>query len=261
MWLSPSKDPATGTKSLRVARYLLIGTIPLVSALMGTPAEKLPQVLESPLEWGWLLILGAWLLAGLCTLLLHTRKDPKLLRILSAVLSQFHESVFGGAPGRQSDNRVTLFSYHRWSLRVLLGKRWPPWGGWLIPAQRPGHISQHSSSVFRAPDDDSRAEGIAGQAWVDNNGVFQEFNLPEITEDSDDATVNEYAKRTHVDIKRVKKAKRHSRALRGIRIETPGAVPWGVLVLDSTEPSIDVRKAQDALHNHGKVLNRILELL
>ncbi len=267
MKLSRANRPgyATVVKRIRTGGNIVAA---LVAALQGAPEPTPAEVgtwatlVGWVHSWGWVILVGCIVVGtGGCTLWLHRTGDPRILAILNEVLVRFRQSVFGHAPGRLGANRVTLFTYRRLAFRVIFCRRWPPWGGWLVPVARPGHTSQRSKTVFRVPDDDSKAEGIAGQAWVANRGLAFALNLPKVTADSPDHVTEQYARRTSVSPERVRKAKRHSRSIVGFKIEKPAGEPWGVLVLDSLQPTIDSKKAGSAYRNHSKVLGRIVEEL
>ena len=207
-------------------------------------------------EWGWLLVLSSLTLGTWgCTWLLRIWGDPKLLAVLDDVLDQFRDGVFEDVRGDHAHHRVTLFQHRR----CLLGFSMWPCSGWLVPVARSGHTSQKTKTRFRAPDDPQKTEGIAGRAWASINKTAFAANLPDLESVSSREAIAEWANLTNVSEKWVRKRNTHARSLMGFRVEKPNGKPWGVLVIDSRNPSLDKTRATTEFRNHGKVLSRIVE--
>lgn len=119
----------------------------------------------------------------------------------------------------------------------------------MVPVARPGHTSQRSHTVFRVPDNPNRLEGIAGKAWGANSKTYEVFGLPDLSEvekPKGDPLVAEYANRTHVSERwvrrRMKKKTLLARSLMGFRVEQPNGTAWGVLVLESKQSHINGKR-------------------
>ena len=207
-------------------------------------------------NWGWLVVLvmivGG---TGLCTLLLRRWGDPNLLGVLHEILDQFRDGVFEGHQEDHAHHRVTLFQHRMWSFRIT-DPRWPL-SGWLVPVERSGHTYQKTKTRFLAPDNPTKAEGIAGRAWIDNTAFVAD--LPDLAGGLSWEAISEYADKTYVPTKWVRKQKPHARSLMGFRIEKSTGEPWGVLVIDSGNPNLDGQRAIAEFRNYGRVLSRIVE--
>ncbi|MEQ1827175.1 MAG: hypothetical protein ABL921_14565 [Pirellula sp.] len=115
--------------------------------------------------------------------------------------------------------------------------------------------------VFLACDDAENAEGVAGQAFRASQTYIIK-NLPELTSESDDSDIADYAKKTYVSIawvkKRLKANRTLARSIAAIPIEVDHK-PWGVIVIDSTLPAgvvIQPNAKDVALFTLGKLLKR-----
>jgi hypothetical protein len=152
--------------------------------------------------------------------------------------------------------RVTLFKRSRWVFRIRFLKR-PGWG-WLKIVERSGHTSQNSRTVFFAPNDPDRAEGVAGLAWAWNTVVIRE-DLPDVKSGSPkESQWRNYAAGSNASVDLVKELRPGSRSLCGIPVEVSGRV-WGVLVVDGRDPKLPSDKIQQHYSIVAKFLSRILE--
>jgi len=193
----------------------------------------------------WWLIVAFTTLSGATKATCHYLGPPWAWKALQSVLDELREHAFiVNAADATHHHRVTLFKRVRYRIRI-----WPwrsrcwPWGkgrwpasGWLVPVLRSGHTTQRSGSVFLAPDDADRAEGVAGQAWSHSESIIYLEALPDLDEDSSTPDVKRYARETWLNEglvrKRLKAELSCSRSFCGIAIEVKGKV-WGVIVLDS----------------------------
>lgn len=117
-------------------------------------------------DYGWWIILLGIVAGEGGIRWVDSKESTIVTNALNAILKEFREELFGDASGQQGDHRVTLFQCRKMCWRVIWQRVRLPWGGWLLPVARPGHTSQRSRTVFRAPDNPSNLEGIAGKAWV-----------------------------------------------------------------------------------------------
>lgn len=180
--------------------------------------------------------------------------SPAQFDAIHRILTGLRDYVVGTQTGVPYHfDRATLFRRRRFYL-PLNPKRWRRWpmSGWLVPFERSGEATRHRGSCFLAPDDGDRAEGVAGQTWAQKNIVFvpppNDPPLPDLTHTSSEAEMQEYARRSFVEVAWVRQWLRdHKRGLAtryvGIPVEVKSRV-WGVIVLDLRSPA--TQTAQDA---------------
>ena len=244
----------------RIASVLVAVTS---TVMVASPEEtsfwKVP--VDAVKQWAWLIVLLATVIGSwLSTWYLNRYGKPEISAILHKVLRELRDGVFGDAAGRHSDHRVTLFAHRSsWWRGVRWCKR--PRRGWLVPIARPGHTSLNSSTCFHAPDDSSKAEGVAGQAWIANDGAEAVLDLPDVHKSGTSDDLKEYARRSWVSRSWVEKNRPRTRSLAAYVIETEDSERWGVLVLDSREPHLDMEVLNAAFRSHGNVLGRVVEEL
>jgi len=179
---------------------------------------------------------------------------PWLWNTVHSYLDSFREEAFNvGLDDAQHHHRVTLFRYKPWYWHF---RRWP-WSGWLVPVERSGHTTQASISVYRAPDDADKAEGVAGMTWA-RRRIVNVSNLPDLSEDPSRDDMQRYAKATGMNLEVVKKKRPKARSFCGIPVEIKGEV-WGVLVLDSRSADGINTNSQILYRPLGKFLAKILE--
>lgn len=198
---------------------------------------------------------------------------------ISDALERFRSQVFPSLPENEprDNNRVTIFHYYQklWTVSPFRCVVWPwgigrsPYSGWLAVLHRSGHQTQFTKTVFLAPDDAPKAEGVAGQAFRSESAT-RVRELPNINEipyvsvlracwyrlkrrvlsivhPSADRqcpyfehckTVKTYADATYTSEaivwRRIKRGKRNPISILAIPLETPDNIRWGVLVMDSS---------------------------
>lgn len=221
--------------------------------------HQLPSLIRGTLDFSrqhaWWLVFAASAGLGIFEVLRRWIGFPNLWPTLHKVSDEFREEVFSDAAiDPVHEHRVTLFKRVPWSLQ------WPcccrPWRGWLIPVVRSGHTTQSTSTVFPAPDDATKAEGIAGEAW---KGRFMWIeNLPDVSGDAPDDDIRLFAETTRVSEKWVRKHHPNRRSYGGFIVEVRGK-PWGVIVLDSTSPTGLKHQKRKACEAFAKNVGRILE--
>lgn len=197
---------------------------------------------------------------GLAQLLKKHIGSPQYWDLVHYLLDELRTAVFKNKQNEQFSERVTLFRHRKFA---MVTRVWP-WSGWLVPVERSGHLTRKSDAIWRAPDDGDSAEGIAGRVWVGGN-IIRVDELPELTVDSPEELIREYASRTFIEEKqlrkKLKKKKTMPRAMCGIPIEFNGQV-WGVIVIDSRLPVLiaetDIRRFYKI---HSAILNKILSKL
>ena len=113
-----------------------------------------------------------------------------------------------------------------------------------------------NESAFRIPDAADRVEGIAGRTWA-KKGVVSVGNLPD--PHSSPADEREYATSTYVSITWLRRRRgQQARSLVGIPMEVKGRI-WGVLVLDSRDPTVIGQKTIRAYYSIASILASLLE--
>jgi hypothetical protein len=177
--------------------------------------------------------------------------------LVKEILEEFRKQIYPASKDPVHLHRVTLFRHCAWVARRRLFKR--PFGfGWLKIIERSGHTSLNSRTVFYAPNDPDKAEGVAGIAWAWNTVVFRE-DLPDLRgSKAEEAGLEEYAKGSNTPLSLVKDLMPVSRSLCGIPIEVKGRV-WGVLVVDSRHPKLPKKLIEQHCVLAAKFLSRILE--
>lgn len=208
-------------------------------------------------DWAWLGILVCWCVTGACSVVRRSLGRPKDHAVIGELLNRFRNGVFGDESGDYAHHRVTLFKHYRFRpLGFDFRDRGWPWSGWLIPVARSGHTAQKTNVRFLAPDNTDRARGIAGRAWA--AGTAAATDLPDVQSSSSTHDVQKYAERTSVTERWVKKKSPGARSLMGFIVEA-GGTPWGVLVVDSRNPDLDLTKANVQWRNYGSLLDHLVE--
>jgi hypothetical protein len=133
-----------------------------------------------------------------------------------------------------------------------------------VPYARSGHTTQKIQSVFRAPDDADKAEGIAGKTWITSK-VVSVTGLPDLSSSElrrnphqRENCITEYAEKTNVNRRwieeRLSTRRPIARSYCGIPVEV-GSEMWGVIVLDSQNPE---PRASEELYKIYKIFGRLL---
>jgi|ERR1700674_306058 len=239
--------------------------VPLAALLRLDPAKIRVHPLLAPLLL-WLLglapilILMLALCGGASALARRLITSPQMLAIIQSILNRLQEETFKeendtGEP--LHDHRVTIFKHCRRLFRL---------GGWLVPVARSGHITQGTEIIFRAGDNPTKLEGIAGRAWALASAVVVE-DLPDLNHRSSPATweksIEEYSTRTFVTSewlrRRLSQGKPLALSYYGIHVEVRGA-KWGVLVIDSKKPKAKVGPADLTRYRFvAGLLEKVLE--
>jgi hypothetical protein len=176
--------------------------------------------------------------------------------LVKEILDEFRKQIY---PRDELHlHRVTLFKRCAWVLRkrFFSFRGW----GWLKIIERSGHTSRNSRTVFFAPNDEDKAEGVAGLAWAWNTVVYRE-ELPDVRNGApSERAFKLYAEGSNTSIDLVKQLRPASRSLCGIPVEIGGRV-WGVLVVDSRVTKLPQDKIEQHYPLAAKFLSRILERL
>lgn len=181
--------------------------------------------------------------------------DPARWKIVHDVLDHYQDSIFGEGNDELSEHRVTLFKHLPFH---FVARRWPG-SGWLVPVERSGTLTQRSSTCFKAPDDPSLLEGVAGAAW-NRRKPLDVQELPDISGACTDAERDEYLKRTRTPPWMAKKRNLAARSYYAMHLEVAGK-PWGVIVIDSRNAKLDLLKVQAQQRLVLRFLGKTLETL
>lgn len=254
-------------RSLVVVRRGAATIIPVLSATIAMSPERFEST--HPLladlatwadNWAWLAILVCSCVVGGCAWVVRRLGDPRYHATVVQVLNQFRDGVFGGVDGDSAHHRVTLFKHRRFRMLGfdIKAKGWPL-SGWLIPVARSGHTSQKTKVAFLVPDNTDRAQGVAGRAWAALNQTASVANLPDVRSNASPSDIRQYAQKTNVSESWVEKKRPGTRSMMAFTIEAPVGIPWGVLVVDSRNPDLDLVQVKDQYRHHGGVLSQLAE--
>jgi len=202
-----------------------------VTDLHGTWASFAP-LLDWVQDRAWLILLVVPVCIAIVEFLRRFTGPPWVWDAIHHHLDLFQEYAFPDQSGDMLHNhRVTLFKYVSWR---WCWSKWP-WSGWLIPFERSGHTTQHSSARFRVPDDAERIEGVAGATWA-SRGAVVVTDLPDLQNQPSEGDIRTYAQRTYVTEEwlrvYINKRRPLARSFVGIPVNVKGN-RWGVIVLDS----------------------------
>ena len=169
------------------------------------------------------------------------------------------------ADEKESDltHRVTLFRFIEFRPSLIFTHFKLPWHGCLVPFERSGEYRLTSSTVLLASKENpDGAQGVAGVVF--KKRLCEAINnLPGIDKDSNDQTIERYAKDTNCPRKWIDERREKGailpRSFWGIPIEVNGKI-WGVLLIDSRNeclPKSDLLKRY--FGPYGSCLSNLLK--
>lgn len=203
-------------------------------------------------NWAWIALPCVVVISASSLAIARRLGDPTYREALHGILDAMRKMIFSGAASAaspyQHHHRVTLFQHRQWAWKF---RCWP-WSGWLLPVMRSGYTTQRCRSYFRAPDDPSLAEGIAGAAWNMMKGCAVK-GLPDLSTGSSPADVEKYAVATRMSPRWTSIHKPQACSFYALKVMDKGK-PWGVLVVDSKASEIDERKVLKAFTVEGQFL-------
>lgn len=244
-----------------------------ITAVESATYQSWPHIIVTTIEWSKTYSFPIWTALGSSAMLgalLRWRGDPWVWDKLQTLLDRFQEVAYNRFPHHiKDDHRVTLFRYRKWHWALSSpmtegilpwNRRRLPWSGWLVPVLRSGKTSQKTRAVFMVPDNGNDAEGVAGRAWASNSVTVAE-NLPSLTRTSAKKQISRYAARTHcpenVICDYLRRGRSLPRSIAAIPIEVRN-VPWGVLVLDSSQGD---GVTQELVDNFTLIVHSISQIL
>ena len=242
----------------------------------GLPPWATPYVTWIASNAWWLVVVFTAL--ALCSKWLASHLEKAWVwEAVQTLLDQVCTSAFGTLAGQPfHHHRATLFQYKRrlywlWPFRKSRF-RWWPWGhkcwpssGWLVPVLRSNHTSKKTSTLFLAPDNADRAEGIVGRIWAQGKALEVKVDVPakSVTQAWNAALKRKYEKTTYLPNdwldERSTDCSTLALAFWGIPIELKGR-RWGVLLLDSRKKDgINLSKLDELLYARmfDKLIQRI----
>lgn len=259
LWLSKLTDVRIGRTGLlgwvfRWAERLMTILSVVVGACFKAKPETLPPLLATPVTWlqvGWLapavLILTPLVVWG------RKRTDRRKLVAVRGILDQICKSTFNNERFElEQHRRVTLFQH-----KYFCWRRWPFFGGFLIPVERSGEATRSTGAIFDAPDDGEKCRGVAGRAWSKRANVYVK-RLPDLRRCTDDLAFQEYAEKSFMSPRDLRRRPPQARALFGIPVEV-GQRRWGVIVIDTVNEEMKTKAAKQVFNNVASPLESYLK--
>lgn len=202
------------------------------------------------LQKGW--VLPAVLITAPIVFWARNKTDRSKLTAIHDLLDQVCHHTFKNQKfDHEQNRRVTLFKYHKFTFR-----RWPFFGGWLMPIERSGESTRRTGAIFHAPDDGEKCEGVAGRAWSKRSNVYVP-SLPNLRKNPTDAQFREYAEKSFVAVDKLRCKPPQACSLLGIPIEV-GQKRWGVIVVDSVLPEIQHKITKSCMKQIAPTLSSYL---
>jgi len=182
------------------------------------------------------------------------RLDRSRYEAIHDLLDQICEATFSDVSFElEQHRRVTLFKRKR-----FYWKRWPFFGAWLVPIERSGETTRRTDAVFRVHDDGEKCEGVAGRTYSKRKIVYVD-SLPSLRTNRSDDDLKKYGEKSFTDPKRFRSNRfPQSCSLMGLPIEVDRK-RWGVLVIDSINPSFSQKRAKQIFNALGPSLTSYLK--
>jgi hypothetical protein len=264
---------------IRTFEIVFYGVAGMVSFAVAHDAEaakwQAPQLVKDIISFvhnvcgSWL-----WVLVVLAALMAYFRKVIGPKEVWSAVhtlLDYFRDRAFESQEDPHA-NRVTLFRHTQWCfkrvawLKMFRQCKWI-WGGWLVPVERSGDMTQNPAVAFYAPlNRPEKAEGVAGIVFR-RRVTFERHDLPALNRRMLDSvagekTLKSYCGLTKVTLdeikERLKRDKMCARSFWGLHLEKEDTSIWGVLVIDSQQPKI---RPKEEIYREYKNLAKVLDAM
>lgn len=183
---------------------------------------------------------------------------PWAWQAVQKILDNWKTGIFPGTP--DNEHRITIFKHTskwysliKWSVfKRLMGpvsmfkrSQWPD--GWFKPIARSGNVSQRNISWFPCFDNAKNEEGFIGIVWRNPDAVTLN-GLPDldVTTTPSAAEYALYSSNTKVPVTwlQARRGGVNARSFCGIRIELDGGGYWGVIIIDSRDPALDIAKSE-----------------
>jgi len=226
-------------------QFLSFSGVTVLGAVLKTDPKRFGSF-EPYLKWtvdnAWWLIVALSLFGLILRGVTNSFGDPAIWASVRRILEKFRNEAFSGIEGDPlHHHRVTLYrKCWRWRIDYWRSRWWPwgsnrwPWSGWMVPVARSSRTTQRMKTVYLAPDDADRSEGIVGWVWQTNE--VRVIELPEVGQNPTPEQLQAYADASMMPLgwvqDRAKKGAQFPRVLCGIPVEVDNKL-WGVIVLDS----------------------------
>lgn len=210
----------------------------------------------------WWLVPLLLLLAGILEGIRRWIGRPMQWKSVQATLDTIDKHLFKEVLDSTSHyHRVTLFRRDRFHPCIRL---WPfyfrfswPWSGWMVPVARSSHTYQQMLSIFIAPDDPLKAEGVAGRTWA-NRSRIDRPDLPDVSANCTEYDKRNYEDRTFFPLKKYLRKDLRARSFYGLPVYVDNE-PWGAIVIDSSQPSLKTSRIQEIINLHLPILDQLLK--
>lgn len=248
---------------------LFIGSA-ITTALLEAKAEDIKSKMGAQLaqhvlalqQMCWWLVPLLLLLAGIFEGIRRWIGRPLQWKSIQATLDAIDKHLFKEYLDSTSHyHRVTLFRRDLFHPCIRL---WPfyfrfswPWSGWMVPVARSSHTYQQMLSIFIAPDDPLKAEGVAGRTWAHRSRIDLP-NLPDISANSPEADKKAHEDASFFPLKRYLRKNLRARSFYGLPVYVDNE-PWGAIVIDSSQPSLKKNRIQDIINLHLPILDQLLK--
>lgn len=228
------------SKAISVLSWVLKVSSVSVAAFWKIPLDKAPTALHDSINWiqvnGWWVFLAFAISILLVDGISSNIATPWVHEAIQEALDDLQQHGFSG-PRFKDDpldhHRLTLFRYRWFCLR-----RWPPWGGFMVPALRSGHLTKRTNAFFRVPDRADAVEGVVGHTYRMDAKV-KVVGLPDMAaEFVSDEDLGLYSRKTFVTPEWIRKNRPKARSFMGISVRIGGKIRW-ILLVDSHDPDAD----------------------
>lgn len=239
----------------------------LLAALFGASPQANPEKLPDWIDPKFVRDLKgiAWIvtpsLVAALTILKFVRYRigaPGLRRAVQVIVEEFRRAAFASRGGNEDDHRVTLFTARTKSWWKL-----PKWRkSVLLPVARSGHLTQSSKTSWPIGDENKNCLGVAGHAWASADGEYGVAGLPVIDASASESDFQEYAEGTFVPVdwcrSRCAAGKSFPRSMLAFQLRV-GGERWGVVVLDSLDPTGIAERAKEWSRSFARILADLLQ--
>jgi GAF domain-containing protein len=188
---------------------------------------------------------------------------PWAWQSIKYIIDRFQKQIIkGSSHPKYDEHRVTLFKCVRWNFRMTDWKTLKERSGsdkypnlkqlwnlrWFKPLTRSGPTTQRLRTWFPLYEEGTIGEGVIGEVWR-TEGVKRVEDLPEIPpiDEADAAQVYKtYAAEVKCNEKwlRSRNNRTMARSYCGIPIEVDNGKRWGVIIIDSREPRLNISNEQ-----------------
>ncbi|WP_041769428.1 hypothetical protein [Ectopseudomonas mendocina] len=193
-------------------------------------------------------ILAFFAILSLVCMFVKQGSDPWVQEKLQYILDSYRDRIFSEGEFTYDRDRITLFKYEKglwfrkhWNERSTkwwrIFKTRRPYGDYLVPYMRSGHMALKTKTVFYIDsENESNCEGVAGEAWA-RREVASRPDLPEILPTTGKKIKESYAKVTKSSVlfldKYLNEGRIPPRSIVAMPVECSDGSLWGVIVLDS----------------------------